>query len=177
MRRACEQSFKTRKAPRVTQKDKSVPWWTQELTVMRKTTNALRRKYQRTRDNAEHREKYKVTYFDQKSKYAARIKKEKTKSRKECCNLTTEANAWNAVYRLAAGKRTNNIQITTLPKLEGSLTKDTKETLRLMLECFTSGDNDLEDNNHHKQARDKTTRPPNTPDGCEITIEEIRRVI
>jgi hypothetical protein len=47
-RRACEQSFKTTKAPRVTQTHKSVPRWTQVLTEMRKTTNALRRKYQRT---------------------------------------------------------------------------------------------------------------------------------
>jgi hypothetical protein len=45
MRRACEQSFKTTKDPRVTQKYKSVPWWTNQLTELRKTTNVLRRKY------------------------------------------------------------------------------------------------------------------------------------
>ena len=55
--------------------------------------------------------------------------------------------------------------------------KDTKETLRLMLEYFTPEDNELEDNNYHKQVTDKTTRPPNTPDDCEFTIDEIRRVI
>jgi len=59
MRAGCEQSFKTNKARRTTQKYKSVPWWTQELTTMRKTTNNLRRKYQRTRDDAEQREKNK----------------------------------------------------------------------------------------------------------------------
>ena len=177
MRRACEQSFKTPKTPRVTQKYKSVPWWTRELTELRKTTNALRRQYQRTRDNADQREKNKATYHDQKSKYAATIKREKTKSWKEYCNLTTEANPWNAVYRLAAGKKKNNIQITTLRKPDGSLTKDTKETLRFMLEYFTPEDNVLEDDNYHKQVRDKTTRPPNTPDDCEFTIDEIRRVI
>jgi hypothetical protein len=69
MRRACEQSFKTTKAPRVTQQHKSVSWWIKELTELRKTTNALKRKYQRTRDNAEQRKKNKATYFDQKSKY------------------------------------------------------------------------------------------------------------
>ena len=69
-----------------------------------------------------------------------------------------------------------NIQITTLRKTDGSLTKDTKETLRLMLEYFTPEDNELEDTNYHKQVRDKT-RPPNTQDDCEFTIDEIRRVI
>jgi hypothetical protein len=42
---------------------------------MRKATNALRRKYQRTRNNAEQREKNKTPYFTQKLKYAAKIKK------------------------------------------------------------------------------------------------------
>jgi hypothetical protein len=92
MRRACEQSFKTTKTPKVTQKVKSVPWWTKELTELRKSTNALRRKYQRITDNTEQREKNKATYLDQKSKYAATIKREKAKSWKEYCNLTTEAN-------------------------------------------------------------------------------------
>jgi hypothetical protein len=45
-----------------------------------------------------------------------------------------------------------------------------------MLEYFTPKGNVLQDNNHHKQVRDKTTRPPNTPDDCEFTIEEFRRV-
>jgi hypothetical protein len=46
-----------------------------------------------------------------------------------------------------------------------------------MLEYFTPQDNELEDNNHHKKVRDKTTRPPNTPDDFKIIIEKIRRVI
>jgi hypothetical protein len=176
MRRACEQSFKTTKTPKVTQKYKSVPWWTKELTELRKTTNALRRKYKKKKKNAEQREKNKATYLDQKSKYAATIKREKTKSWKEYCKLTTEANPWNAVYRLAAGKKKNNTQTTILRKPDGSLTKDTKETLRLMLEHFTPEDNKHEDNNH-KQVGDKASRPQNTPDDCEFTIDEIRRVI
>jgi hypothetical protein len=85
---------------------------------MRKTTNALRRKYQRTRDNAEQREKNKATFCDQKSKYAAAIKR-KNQSWKEYCNLTTEANPCNTVYRLAVGKKKINIQITTLRKPDG----------------------------------------------------------
>jgi len=54
---------------------------------------------------------------------------------------------------------------------------DTKETLRLMLEHFTPEDNEEEDNNHHKQVRDVAARQPNTPDDCEFTREEIRRLI
>jgi hypothetical protein len=38
---------------------------------MRKRTNALRRKYQRTRHNAELREACKTRYFEEKARYAA----------------------------------------------------------------------------------------------------------
>ena len=46
-----------------------------------------------------------------------------------------------------------------------------------MLEYLTPDDKELEDNNHHKQVRDITARPPNTPDDRQFTREEIRRVI
>jgi hypothetical protein len=45
-----------------------------------------------------------------------------------------------------------------------------------MLEHLTPEDNEHEDN-YHKQVRDKATRPQNTADDCEFTIDEIRRVI
>jgi len=41
---------------------KTVPWWTQELTVLRKRTNAVHRLYQRTRNNDDLREKRKAQY-------------------------------------------------------------------------------------------------------------------
>jgi hypothetical protein len=68
VRIACEKTFKTKKATKKSQRKRSVAWWIHELTVMRKTTNHLRRKYQRTRDNAEQRETNKAAYFEQKAK-------------------------------------------------------------------------------------------------------------
>ena len=88
MRTACEQSFKTKKARKAPQKNKSVPWWTHELTAARKITNYLRSKYQRTRDNAEQREINKEAYFARNAIYEATIKREKSKSWEEYCNVT-----------------------------------------------------------------------------------------
>ena len=81
------------------------------------------------------------------------------------------------MYRLASGKKRTNTQVTTLRKPDGSLTSDTKETLRLMLEYFTSEDNDLDDNNHHKHIRELTDKQSNTPDDREFTREENGSVI
>ena len=47
----------------------------------------------------------------------------------------------------------------------------------MILEYFTTKDNELEDNNNHKQVRELTDQQPNTPDDREFTREEIRRVI
>jgi len=76
MRIACEQSFNTNKARKGPQKNKSVPWWTHERTAAKKITNFVRRKCQRTRDNAEQGEINKEACFAKKAKYAATKKGE-----------------------------------------------------------------------------------------------------
>jgi hypothetical protein len=86
--------------------------------------------------------------------------------------MTTAANPWNAVYNLAAGKRNTSTQI-TLRKPDGSLTIDTEEPLRLMLDNVTPEDNKRDDNDYHKQVRAQAQQPANTAEN-EFTIEEIR---
>ena len=56
----CNKSFKTIKSTQQWANQKSVPWWTQELTIKRKRLNAMRRRYQRTQ-NSELRESHKKT--------------------------------------------------------------------------------------------------------------------
>ena len=46
-----------------------------------------------------------------------------------------------------------------------------------MLEHFIPYDNELEDNDHHKEIRAQTEQLPNTPDDRDFTIDEIRNVI
>ena len=63
-----------------------------------------------------------------------------------------------------------------IPETRRLTNKGHKRNPQAYIKYFTPEDNELEDN-YHKQVRDKTTRPPNTPDDCEFTVEEIRRVI
>lgn len=44
---ACEQTFKTLSITGGTTRKKSVPWWTETLTIMRQRTNALRKRYKK----------------------------------------------------------------------------------------------------------------------------------
>jgi hypothetical protein len=48
---ACNKTFRTQRNTKKTMVHQSVPWWTEELTIMRKRINDLRRRYQRTGNN------------------------------------------------------------------------------------------------------------------------------
>ena len=92
-----------------------------------KVTNALRRLYQRTKNNDEIRGMRKKQYLESKATDSATIKREKTRSWKEYCNMTTATNPWTMVYKLAAGKRNASTITTTLQNLiELSLTAQKK---------------------------------------------------
>ena len=75
--RACNKTFPIQTDSKRPLTHKSVPWWTPELTALRKRTNAVRRLYQRTKDNEQLRERRKTQYLQTKSTYAATIKREK----------------------------------------------------------------------------------------------------
>ena len=81
------------------------------------------------------------------------------------------------MYKLAAGKRRNNTQITTPRKPDGSLTEDLRETLQLMLEYFTPVDKEDDDAKHHKLATAQTLEPADTEDDKDFTVEETRKVV
>jgi hypothetical protein len=77
MKAACEKTFRRPQAAGTIITNKSIPWRTEELTIMRKRTNALRRRYQRTRTHEGLREQRKTRYLEEKARYEARIRREK----------------------------------------------------------------------------------------------------
>ena len=78
MKSACDKSFRIRRLSKKTMSNKSVRWFTEELTIMRKRANALRRRYRRTRNSEELREQRKTQYLEGKARYVATVKKEKS---------------------------------------------------------------------------------------------------
>ena len=50
---ACEASFQVLIPGKSVSKERSVPWWNNELTTFRKKALAMRRRYERTRNNAD----------------------------------------------------------------------------------------------------------------------------
>ena len=118
---------------------------------MRTDVNAERRRYQRTKMNEELRRQCREKYLNTKAEYTAAIRQEKSKSWKEYCNATSEANPWNAIYKMIADKTKRATYTTTLRQQDGSLTKDLHTTLMLMLQKFAPEDNQDDDNDNHRQ--------------------------
>ena len=63
LKTACKTCFRVSKPTKKINDRKSFPWWTSELTMMRKRANALRRLYQKTKHNQELREQRKTQYI------------------------------------------------------------------------------------------------------------------
>jgi hypothetical protein len=83
MDKACKLTFRQSRPNTIDNKSehhKSVPWWTQNLTILREKVNAHRRRYQRTTGCTALREQRKVQYTTIKAEYAKTINKEKYES-------------------------------------------------------------------------------------------------
>ena len=175
--RACDKTFSIQRGSRHAASHKSVPWWTAELTVLRKRTNALRRLYQRTKNDEELRTRRKMKYLESKSTYAATIKRGKSNSWKEFCNVSTATNPWGVIYNLATGRGNIRAQITTLNKPDGTQTANTKETLSYMMDTFAPKDNNLDDNAYHKAVRTYAEQPVSSEDDLHFTKDEVANTI
>ena len=59
---ACEATFQVSRPGKRTTKERSVPWWTSDLTILHKKVLALRHRYQRTKIDANRRHDRRVLY-------------------------------------------------------------------------------------------------------------------
>ena len=121
---------------------------------MRKRTNALRRRYQRTLNKEELRENRKKQYTEAKTKYQAAIRKEKKLTQ----GNNTVPQHFRATYgmrrtNLPQGKTRNTGTLTTLQKPDGSKTANMTETLKFMLEQLIPEDNAQDYTDRHKNVR------------------------
>jgi hypothetical protein len=80
----------------------------------KKKTLDLRRRYQRTKTDANVRQDRRLQYLEGNRTYLAKLREEKIRSWKEFCTSTDSTNPWNAVYRYAARKQHKKLTLSTL---------------------------------------------------------------
>jgi len=123
------------------------------------------------------RESRKHKYFKEKKKYQYEVRKEKFKSWKEYCNVTSSSNPWSIVYKLATGKVQTNSIMTTQRKLDGTKTSSILETMNLMLDHLITEDREEEETYHYKNIRKMIEEPIQTSDNTKFTQGEIKQMI
>jgi hypothetical protein len=161
---ACNIAFHKSKAVCHTRKGKTVPWWTENLTVLRKRINALCRRYQRTLNDVMLRNERKNQYLKGNREYLSKLQKERTDSWNTYCTLTDDTNTWNAVYKIAGGKNKSPTVLKTIQKQDGTFTEDTVSTLKYMLHYFSPEDNESSDSEYHQKVRKLSKEPLETED-------------
>ena len=142
---------------------------------MRKKVNANGRLYQRTKSDEVLRERRKATYMKTKRTYQAELKKAKSTSWKEYCNVASE-NPWSQVYKLTAGKTRECSKMTTVRKPDVTQTKSLHETAIVILYYLFTEDSG-EDNLHHRNIKKVIEEPVHTDDDAEFTQEKIKNTI
>jgi predicted Zn-dependent protease len=122
----CREMYRIKETSTPKAEGRMASCWKDELQVLRKRTNALRRRYQRTTNNETLRENRKGQYNKAKADYQIAIKREKSRSWKKFCTLTPANNPWNEVYKIATGKTRNKQTITILQRPDGTVTETTQ---------------------------------------------------
>jgi hypothetical protein len=121
------------------------------------------------------REARKQQYLQEKRKheYEATLRKTKLQSWKQYCNVTTSSDPWNTVYKLASGKIKSCSSLSTLRKPDGTITTDTADTMRYMIDSFTPAEDEETDNERRKLIRAQTKKPIKTEDDKLFTLAEV----
>jgi hypothetical protein len=137
---ACEASFQVLRPGKRASKEGSVPWWNNELTTLRKKALAMRRRYQRTRNDAYLRQERRLQYQEGNRTYQAKLCEAKLKSRRDFCSRTQSSNPWISLYRYAAGKTRGMLTLSTLQDNNNTYTADIPSALNKMMDYFIPED-------------------------------------
>lgn len=82
---------------------KSVPWWTPELTLLRKDVNKCRKRYQKCRNGIE-KSRLREAYREVRRNYQACLFKTKQTSWRDFVTRTSENNPWSLIYKMQTDK-------------------------------------------------------------------------
>lgn len=105
-------------------------WWTPELEIERKKVRALRRRYQRAKDDL--REEFRLSYHQELKIYHNKLEEAKNQSWKEYCSQHNK-NPFTLPYKLAANKIKKAIIFHSILKEDSQATTSREETISYLL--------------------------------------------
>jgi len=142
---ACMATFQVSRPVKRATKEHIVPWWTNDLKIFRRKALDLRRRYQRTKIDANLRHDRIVLYLEYNRLYQAKLREEKLKPWKDFCSSTEISNPWKAVYRYAAKKLRSKSILSTPKAINNTYTTDSHSTINQLMAHFISEDSENSD--------------------------------
>jgi hypothetical protein len=85
---ACDASFQVLRPGKGASKERSVPWWNEELTTLREKAIAMRQRYHRTTNDADLRQERRLRYQESNRTYQAKLREAKLISWRDFCSGT-----------------------------------------------------------------------------------------
>jgi hypothetical protein len=96
---ACDTSFQVLRPGKRAIRERSLPWWSSELSILRKRALVMRRRYQRTKNDADQRQERRQQYQESNRIYQVKLREAKISSWKDFCSRTHNSNPCNSVYQ------------------------------------------------------------------------------
>lgn len=170
LQEACKKAI-----PRKRRYRKSNPWWTQELTLIKKSVYRLRRAAMRGRAEPNYlamRQEYRVSL----RAYSKKVKKAKLVSWRKFVTSYGNSEAWGYVYKQQAEKLRVERVLSTLRRGDYS-TKTVEETASYLLDVHVPDDRVIEDSENQRIVRERANILPDTADAPFFTEQEVAKVV
>jgi len=170
LQEACESSL-----PRKRRFRKSYPWWTRELTVIKKSVYRLRRSIQGAREKPSYLiifQKYRSSLRE----YSKEVKRAKRASWRKFVTSCGNAEAWGYVYRQQADKLRVEKVLNTLRQGD-RFTNTVEGTAGFLLDTHIPEDRECDDSVEQRSIRDRSQIAPETTDAPLFTEQELARAV
>ena len=157
--------------------NKYVAWWTQELSIQRKRTNAAKRRLKRCKINALV-PIYQNQYLEIRRNYQAMIKEAKQNSWKIFCQTVNSSNLWK-LNKTCKNNFSKKAIPRTLRREDGTETLSSEDTAEALLEKFFPEDRVDDDTigQRHARAKSEEEWTSTSPNERDFSNDEVNLVI
>lgn len=157
--------------PKKTRFQKSAPWWTKELTALKKQVRKARRNFQNSQ-NSYRQEEFRSHFQLLRNQYTRKIRIAKSTSWREFVTAEGNSNPWGIVYKIKMDKIQTDTAFETI-KTGTTQTTTTEQTLETLLNALIPDDDPSGETAWQEAVREDAKRPPdseNTPpfSFCEV---------
>ncbi|KAH7963912.1 hypothetical protein HPB52_023785 [Rhipicephalus sanguineus] len=157
------------------------PWWTPQLAQERRRVNALRRRYQRCKNDAL-RDLFRVQYSVALAAFRRETARAKDSYLRGFCAECAKRSLFSAPFKEAFGRQRTDLVLPPLRKEDGTYTSTHLEAATLLLQTQVALDDHTSDDSDHAAVRSLAAAPywtreqdtPFSPSELESTVRQMK---